>query len=187
MKAWNNMVLDHLKTIIQSEVATKSSMGCFAGLESEPQLTTLISAFPQHHWFFPKVKSPKEKSNVAREMNFYPVSSEHDFEKGAFGIDEPKGNQPFHDRLDILFVPALAFDMTGARLGRGKGYYDTYLTKTPPQKTMGIAFSGQILENLPTEKHDKKVQSVCSERGVELFSDHSLGSQTQVQISRRLS
>nr|CAD7432169.1 unnamed protein product [Timema monikensis] len=61
--------------------------------------------------------------------------------------------------LDLIVVPGLAFSRQGARLGRGKGYYDTYLTKcrqlqnTSPV-TVGLAFKHQLLDNIPTQEFD---------------------------------
>nr|CAD7599414.1 unnamed protein product [Timema genevievae] len=67
--------------------------------------------------------------------------------------------------LDLIVVPGLAFSRQGARLGRGKGYYDTYLTKcrqlqnTPPV-TVGLAFKQQVLDNIPTQEFDVKMDHV---------------------------
>nr|CAD7263416.1 unnamed protein product [Timema shepardi] len=69
--------------------------------------------------------------------------------------------------LDLIVVPGLAFSREGARLGRGKGYYDTYLTKcrqlqnTPPV-TVGLAFKQQLLDKIPTQDFDVKMDYVLS-------------------------
>nr|CAD7203571.1 unnamed protein product [Timema douglasi] len=69
--------------------------------------------------------------------------------------------------LDLIVVPGLAFSREGARLGRGKGYYDTYLTKccqlqnTSPV-TVGLAFKQQLLDKIPTQEFDFKMDYVLS-------------------------
>ena len=61
--------------------------------------------------------------------------------------------------LDLILVPGLAFTKTGARCGRGRGYYDTYLARA--RDTMGrspatvaLAFNEQVIEDVPTDEHD---------------------------------
>ncbi|KAI5710090.1 hypothetical protein M8J76_002741 [Diaphorina citri] len=60
--------------------------------------------------------------------------------------------------LDLVVVPGRAFTETGKRMGRGKGYYDTYLSElkriSPHCKTIGLAFSCQMVEDLPMSDHD---------------------------------
>ena len=55
-------------------------------------------------------------------------------------------------------MPGLGFSSNGARLGRGKGYYDKYLTRIKTTgvtcKTMALLFNEQLIENIPYESHD---------------------------------
>lgn len=59
-------------------------------------------------------------------------------------------------------VPGLGFDFSGARLGRGKGFYDQYLRHNVGIK-VGVAWSGQILENVPVESHDCHMDYIITE------------------------
>lgn len=64
--------------------------------------------------------------------------------------------------LDALIVsPGMAFTKDGWRLGHGGGYYDRYIAKHPC-RTVGICFSCQLLEAIPHEAHDMKVERVFS-------------------------
>ena len=77
---------------------------------------------------------------------------ERDLQVGHFGIREPKracARLP-SNRLDLILVPGVAFDLQGRRLGRGKGYYDRLL-KDLRGRTCGVAFDQQIVAEIPVE------------------------------------
>jgi 5-formyltetrahydrofolate cyclo-ligase len=88
-----------------------------------------------------------------------------EFQTGAFGIREPVG-ATMAPSPDLVLVPGLAFDTTGARLGRGKGFYDRWLAANPIVRAVGICFECQIVESLPFEPHDARVSAIVSEAGV---------------------
>jgi 5-formyltetrahydrofolate cyclo-ligase len=94
-------------------------------------------------------------------LSFYSASA---FNVGAFGVREPVGGAAVSSP-DLVIVPGLAFDPTGARLGRGKGYYDRWLGENPEAKTLGVCFSCQILEKIPAEPHDARVGAILTEEG----------------------
>jgi 5-formyltetrahydrofolate cyclo-ligase len=95
------------------------------------------------------------------KLSFHSAST---FKVGAFGVSEPMGGAPAPPP-DLVIVPGLAFDPTGARLGRGKGYYDRWLDANPAVETLGVCFSCQILEKLPAEPHDARVNAILTEQG----------------------
>lgn len=78
-----------------------------------------------------------------------------DMGEGNYGIREPARDciaiPP--NRLDLVLVPGVAFDVHGRRLGRGKGFYDQMLTSVRGT-TCGVAFDEQIVEAIPVESHD---------------------------------
>lgn len=90
--------------------------------------------------------------------------------RGRFGVPEPEDRtaRPVDPgALDLVVVPGLAFDRAGRRLGRGKGYFDRFLARVPARvPRVGLAFSFQILDGLPSEPHDQPVGAVVTERGV---------------------
>jgi 5-formyltetrahydrofolate cyclo-ligase len=79
---------------------------------------------------------------------------------GAYGIKEPVG-AAFHDyaRIDLAIVPGVAFDASGSRLGRGKGYYDKLLSELTAYK-IGVCFPFQLLDELPVEAFDIRMDEV---------------------------
>ncbi|MCR4769247.1 MAG: 5-formyltetrahydrofolate cyclo-ligase [Bacteroidaceae bacterium] len=79
---------------------------------------------------------------------------------GAYGITESTG--PIvtdYNSIELAIIPGRAFTPDGCRLGRGKGYYDRLLSLLHCPK-IGICFPFQILENIPVDPHDIKVDKV---------------------------
>jgi 5-formyltetrahydrofolate cyclo-ligase len=64
---------------------------------------------------------------------------------------------------DLLFVPALAIDVQGNRLGRGKGYFDRELSNGTVNQVYAIVFEAEFLSEVPVEAHDRKVSGVVTE------------------------
>ena len=80
----------------------------------------------------------------------------------GYAIPEPVG-ELFTDwgKIDLILVPGVAFDKSGNRLGRGKGYYDKVLKLTGAYK-LGICFDFQLVERVPVEPHDVKMDRVVA-------------------------
>ena len=81
-----------------------------------------------------------------------------------FGIGEPTGEEFMNlDAVELIMVPGVAFDRTGNRMGRGRGFYDRLLKSTPNAMKVGVAFDFQLLDSVPTEPHDVKMDKVIVE------------------------
>jgi 5-formyltetrahydrofolate cyclo-ligase len=71
------------------------------------------------------------------------------------------------DQVDLFLVPGLAFTASGARLGRGGGYYDRLLPCRSPRSTaLGLCFALQLFDEIPGEPHDHDVDAVITEHGL---------------------
>lgn len=90
-----------------------------------------------------------------------------DMVQGNFTIPEPKIIDNYDlSKIDLVIVPAVAFDRQGGRLGQGKGYYDRFLSKTDAVR-IGFCFTAQISETaLPMEPHDAKMEIVVTDKEV---------------------
>lgn len=125
-----------------------------------------------------EIFTPKVISN--NELKLYLIKSLSDLEIGSFGILEPKESlteyitteditaelNPKLFDLSLILIPGLAFDLSGNRIGYGKGHYDRLLSKL--SKTcikIGLAFKEQIYPSIPTEELDIKMDYLISEDG----------------------
>ena len=96
---------------------------------------------------------PRVVSDTDMELRQY--TGLQDLQVGAFGILEPTGKLfTDYEKIDVAVVPGMAFDKEGHRLGRGKGYYDRFLRLLPKTYKIGICFSWQLVDNVPTDEHD---------------------------------
>lgn len=84
-------------------------------------------------------------------------------EGDTFGILEPSG-EIFEDidSIELIIVPGVAFDKLNNRMGRGKAYYDKLLTTTNSAK-IGICFDFQLLERVPVNQFDVKMDAIITE------------------------
>lgn len=95
----------------------------------------------------------------AAEQNAYvPCRVDHfkqPMARGRFGVLEPDGDSPRlpSNQLDLILVPGVAFDMSGRRVGRGRGFYDRLLRDIRGAKC-GVGFDEQIRAEIPVEPHD---------------------------------
>jgi len=91
--------------------------------------------------------------------------------KSTFGMLEPDPEIcPLIDEqtIELAIIPGVAFDpTTGARLGRGGGFYDRLLSAPGFRATrIGAAFDLQLVDGLPTEPHDQRVDYIVTESGI---------------------
>ena len=133
--------------------------------------------FPTNHeiddleilnYFFKKgstISLPKIKKKS--QMEFYRWYKNDPLLINKYGIPEPATTKRVYP--DILFVPLVAFDKELNRLGYGGGFYDRYIQKISKIKKIvkvGLAFSFQKLKTIPTNKHDKKLDIIITEKDI---------------------
>lgn len=97
------------------------------------------------------------------------VRSAEDLKRGTMNVWEPQEHcTPVQvAELDVILVPGLAFSRTGARLGRGGGYYDRLLARPECRaRRIAVAFEMQIINDIPCEAHDQRVAQIITESGL---------------------
>ena len=105
----------------------------------------------------------------SNRMFFKPWVYKEPLYVNKFGILEPK-NSKKKIIPDLIMVPLVAFDNHLNRIGYGKGYYDRSLRKISKIKknaiSLGIAYSFQKCQKIPTNKHDFKLDYIFTEKGI---------------------
>ncbi len=101
-----------------------------------------------------------------RILSFRAIKSESELEPGRLGVREPANSSELIpvDQIDLFVVPGLGFTREGKRLGRGGGYYDATLRAASARsRRVGLAFSDQIVEVMPTTGDDVDMDLVVTE------------------------
>ncbi len=103
-----------------------------------------------------------------KELKLYEIRElATDLEAGTLGVLEPRREKTRladPKEVDCVIVPGLAFDVKGRRLGRGAGFYDRFLSKLSERiPKIALAFSFQVLQQIPQENHDQRVDIVLTE------------------------
>ena len=144
-----------MKILLQQvEFRRPSVVALFAPLADEIQLLPLVEKLSC------RVVLPRVEGD---DMEFYDYDSRA-MQIGSFGIVEPQGVEPVEaEQIDLMVVPGVAFTAAGDRLGRGKGYYDRYLSREGFRAfCVGVCYEHQVVESLPVEPHDKAMDEVVS-------------------------
>ena len=119
----------------------------------------------------------KQKQVVISKSNFkdysltnYILDDDVILEFNNYGIPEPRNGKKIKtDLIDVVFIPLLAFDKSGNRVGYGKGFYDKALKKINKIKkiiTIGIAYSFQKANKIPVNKYDYRLDYILNEKRI---------------------
>ncbi len=133
---------------------TGSKVALFAGRKTEVQLLELLHSDQSIEYFLPRVLNDSH-------MEFLPLDRDRPLQKSALGIMEPLTGIPA-EVLNYIVCPGLAFSPQGERLGQGGGFYDRALAKYPSAQLIGVCFQCQLLDQIPTEVHDLKMDRVIT-------------------------
>ena len=134
----------------------------FMDMKTEVKITKLLELYPKKNFFISKITNSKNREMKINKYN------KNELILHKFGYYESSSND-FYDEniLDVVIVPALAFDSKKNRIGFGGGYYDTFLEKVRQKNNkalfIGVCYDFQIIDSVPTEKHDVNLDFVVSE------------------------
>jgi 5-formyltetrahydrofolate cyclo-ligase len=116
-----------------------------------------------------KIVLPKVDKERHR-LKLHEIKDISELSPGYMGIPEPS---PFNERLvtldniDLVIIPGAAFDFSGNRLGYGGGYYDILLSEnTRKVPIIALAYEEQLVDSIPSEKHDVKVDIIVTDKRV---------------------
>lgn len=160
--------VDHSEAIARAVLAlpelegSRRSMMAFLSMSDELDTTPLLRGALEAGF---ELYAPR---TLRRSRRLIPtrLPSLDSVRSGAYGIREPTSDHVVEpEQLGVVIVPAVAFDRRGWRLGRGGGYYDRFLERLAPDAvTCGVVFSRHLLDQVPTEPHDRPVQIVVTEQ-----------------------
>ena len=156
----NNSLI--LKNLQDTDVYKKSQrIMAFFPLPYEVDLRELfIKNADEKEWFLPKFCDCK----------MFPCrfEGESSLITGRFNIQEPSGNEAISpDKLDLILLPALAADLSGNRLGYGKGCYDKFLSSADIKATLLLPIRDNlIVKTVPAESYDIKAHIILSEKRI---------------------
>ena len=108
---------------------------------------------------------------VGKDMVFYKLTDFARLEPGYFGIPEPVSGEIVNWSKALMIMPGVAFDRANHRVGDGGGFYDRYLEKHPQLERIAIAFSFQMLPEVPTEPTDICPQIIVTEEEICYLTD----------------
>lgn len=96
-------------------------------------------------------------------IRFYKISSLDELVTNRFGIREPKGGTLI-EKIDVVVVPGICFDLYKNRVGFGKAYYDRYLAIHSNVLKVGICFDEQIVDEIDTDEYDQKMDIIITDK-----------------------
>ena len=99
-------------------------------------------------------------------MEFHEYKTTDPLYVNKYGIPEPQIKKKLIP--NVLLIPLVAFDKKLNRLGYGGGFYDRFIQRMSKTSLIkiGLAFSHQRVENVPTEKFDKKLDFIITEKEI---------------------
>ena len=102
---------------------------------------------------------------VNDDLLFYKIDCNSIYSKSSFGVLEPSlDNKLFRkEDIDLIIVPGVVFDVNRNRIGFGKGFYDRFFKGCKALK-VGICFDEQIIESIPFENNDIKLDIIVSDK-----------------------
>lgn len=137
----------------------------FMDMKNEVRITKLIELYPEKNFFISKIVNSKNREMKINKYN------ENELVLHKFGYYESSSDDFYDEKiLDIVIVPALAFDFSKNRIGFGGGYYDTFLNKVREKNKntlfIGVCYDFQMIEEVPIERHDITLDLVINESEV---------------------
>lgn len=137
--------------------AKAHTVALFASLRDEPPTQEVIRRWAR----IKRIVLPRVEGD---DMEFYDYCAES-MTAGTFGIEEPQRTAVCReDEIDLMIVPGMAFDAGCRRLGRGRGYYDRYMSRPAFRAaTIGVCLSERLVESIPVEEHDRLTDAVATD------------------------
>ena len=147
-----------IKNLFKEEKITKKNIGGYFPVNFEVDDLEILSKLAKNNFI---ISLPAIRKNF--QMDFYKWNFSEPLKINKYGIPEPQKKTLVYP--DILLVPLVAFDRRLNRLGYGGGYYDRLIERLSKKKKIikiGLALSKQMINNVPLNKYDQKMDYVVT-------------------------
>lgn len=137
-----------------------SVFGCYLAMAAEVRTEVLV----EECWRAGRTVAVPAWDRVAGRYRMALLGRDAPVCCGKMGVQEP-AMPDWVDAVDVIVVPGLAFDPSGARLGHGGGHYDRILAalgRVPVR--IGVAFDFQVVDRVPADERDESVDAVVTEK-----------------------
>jgi 5-formyltetrahydrofolate cyclo-ligase len=171
-------VREKLPTIYQFSISNKicqkilrldeyryaKKIALYHSMKGEVDLSSLWKTAPMQgkQCFFPSLKKN-------RSLLFLPATPATEFSENRFGIEEPlvdHGLEVPANQIDVIFLPLVAFDEYGTRLGMGTGYYDRTLENCSHPVLIGVAYDFQRQSYIQPQEWDIPLSMIVTETNI---------------------
>lgn len=152
----------HARLLAVAAEFQHSTLLAYRALRDEVGLDPFLCEMAERGWavYLPRVAEP----GILRVARWRPGSA---MTRDSTGVPAPDG-VPLENPRDLgglALVPGRIFDLRGGRVGRGGGYYDRLLADGGAQWfSVGIAYECQVMEAVPLEAHDRRMDALVTER-----------------------
>lgn len=152
---WDERTTERVLAVLnaQTNMATKRVLASYQALSTEPPTQLLNDSLSAtHDVWLPTYRDAE--GNELPELLWSRQSATHDIVT----------SREFAQFVDVVIVPALAATPDGSRIGKGRGYYDRFLSILASQQrapvTVALVRDSELLASIPCEPHDQKVSVV---------------------------
>ncbi len=130
----------------------------YMAFRNEIDLAPLLKRYPEKRWVLPRILAPGELA-----LHLYRPGA---LQRHPYGMLEPAPECPLVDpeEIELAFIPGVAFDRYGFRLGYGGGYFDRLLPRLKGL-TVGVTYARFLIDVLPHTPADGRVQWILTETG----------------------
>ncbi len=147
--------------VATEEFADAERMALYCGFKNEVLTDHIFSEAKRQGktLYYPRVDT--------EGLTFHRVDSLKELSPGSHDIPEPstQNHSMPPEELHCIVIPGVAFDIRGARLGYGKGYYDRTLKDTGARK-VALAFDFQVVDFIPLQSWDVRVDCIVTEKRI---------------------
>lgn len=163
-------IVNNSRIISNSVISTKEyqssfSVGIYYSIGSEVKTFDIIK-----HSLENKKEIALPRVIDSTKIQFFKIMEDKfekiKFTKGKYGIFENSMSTTIIDKIDLLIIPGIAFDLKGYRIGYGKGYYDRFLSLGKSKCIMGLSYESQIINEIPNNEHDIPVDIIITEKKI---------------------